>query len=740
MKETKRILALLLAVAMMLSLFACGKGAEQTASAATNSPTAAPAVTDAPAEEKEPAVTEAPASEEPTSTEEQANEEPAEEGDGELYGKPWVMSIVQGNLPSERPELKDDFYTHYAYDFLSTHQEQSGAKISEYASDLMRANLALIEDSTQSNHDLDQLRIFFGQAMDTETLQARGLAEVQPYLDRIEAVSTIEEMNELLLADDFPFSPFVDTLITVCDTRKGTVVEVFPNFALVNAKMVGGVYYQDTDDPAVEKNMYNAVKNGSTDLIIEMMASGLTIDEVEEEFKRIFTFEKMHGKYVDYAAKSTSLPFGGAAEHTKESYLTPEDLFGACSRFPMQKLLNKLGRDHSSMYIASLDWAKAFDAIWTQENLDVIKLIARYQVLKETSKYRDRTEYNRVMTSVGLPAADAVTNAYNACDEMNTFSILLSENYRKEALGEKAMERITKLTEEILSVYKELAANTKWIGESSDRVIEKLDHLTLNVLTVKSGYYDYSGLELTPTEEGGTLMGNYLKLKQYRLDQENKLIGQPAISSGSWFYLKPTMMNAFYDSSTNSINIIPGYVTSLIYTDEMSDSELLGKIGFAIAHEISHAFDFNGAQYDAYGVPNPIFTAEDVDAFVKKCDTLAAYYDKIEVAPGTMVNGTTVVTEAAADLSGMQAILLIAQRMEDLDMEQFLKSMAEVWAMTVPPQSLPNLLADTHPLNNLRINVNLQMFDAIYETFGVQEGDGMYLAPESRIVIWGPNA
>jgi len=40
----------------------------------------------------------------------------------------------------------------------------------------------------------------------------------------------------------------------------------------------------------------------------------------------------------------------------------------------------------------------------------------------------------------------------------------------------------------------------------------------------------------------------------------------------------------------------------------------------------------------------------------------------------------------------------------------------------------------------LRVNVNAQMLDPIYDVLGVAEGDGMYLAPEQRIVIWGPNA
>ena len=43
---------------------------------------------------------------------------------------------------------------------------------------------------------------------------------------------------------------------------------------------------------------------------------------------------------------------------------------------------------------------------------------------------------------------------------------------------------------------------------------------------------------------------------------------------------------------------------------------------------------------------------------------------------------------------------------------------------------------DPHPLDFLRVNVLVQQFDEFYETYGVVEGDGMYLDPEKRIKVW----
>lgn len=46
------------------------------------------------------------------------------------------------------------------------------------------------------------------------------------------------------------------------------------------------------------------------------------------------------------------------------------------------------------------------------------------------------------------------------------------------------------------------------------------------------------------------------------------------------------------------------------------------------------------------------------------------------------------------------------------------------------------LTQDEHPLNYLRANTCVQQFDEFYETFDIKEGDGMYLAPEDRVLVW----
>ncbi|MBQ9042447.1 MAG: hypothetical protein IJ111_06490 [Eggerthellaceae bacterium] len=335
MKQFKALSAMVLALAMAVVLAACGGGTSSSSSAGSSSADGASASQDASA---------------------------SSEASGELLGKPWVTSILQGNLPAQQPEAKDDLYTHYAYDYLSAHQEQPSSAMEDYAPELVATCLSAIKDSSKSGHDLDQLRIFFNQAADAETLQKTGMADVQPYLDRIDAVSSIEE---------------------------------------------------------------------------------------------------------NYSGKYSTQDFGAAAQAAREGYISLDDLCASCPNFPMKAVLDKLGKGNSPLYSSAPGWTAALDEVWKDENIDVIKEIAALKVLNETRPYRDPSVLNQMLEQSGDVVDDADTFAYKACDSMDTLAVVLANTYVSEALGANAKERLTNLSQDLVSAYKDLVDETAWVGEES---------------------------------------------------------------------------------------------------------------------------------------------------------------------------------------------------------------------------------------------------------------------------------
>lgn len=659
----------------------------------------------------------------------------SQEAPPEPFGKPWQISMLQGTLPDKAPEFKDDIYTHYNYDFLKEYQSKSYTNLVSHANEIDDAIIKAINENKLTGPAYEQLKIFMDQAKDLDTQKRIGFSEVQPYIDMIDAVDSIDKMNELLVSDRFPFTPFIISTLGLYDTRENMAVAVWPNFVFSDLTELG-TYYQETDDANKRQQWDNTLMLKAFGKMIDANLLGIEKEKMQQTVMDIIAFEKAYGKYADSNERYVTGEYGTLAQATKDSFLTLDQLCALSPKMPMKAMLAKCKKDNAEKYVvASPKWVSALNDLWTEENLETLKLVAKVKVLDETRAFRDQSKTLEMITPDAKLNPDTV--AYSAGKDLNTFAHLFAKIYVEECLGSKAKDRMVKMTKDLVSTYKEMVDKTVWLDDMSAALIqEKLDHLTLNVLEPASGYCDYAGLELTPTDKGGTLLSNYFKLKEYRYEWEAKRIGRKAVADTSWNLVTPLIPNAFYDYSTNSINICPGIITSVVYKEDMDDTELLAQLGYIVGHEISHGFDYMGSQIDAYGQPKPVLSDAALEAFLKKCKSIADYYSAVEYLPGKFINGQTVVAEAAADLSGFQSCLELLKKQGEPDYEKFFKNMTNIWAQSIGKQELEVYAVDSHPLNILRVNVNAQMFDVIYDKFGVKEGDGMYLAPEKRIVVF----
>ena len=173
-----------------------------------------------------------------------------------------------------------------------------------------------------------------------------------------------------------------------------------------------------------------------------------------------------------------------------------------------------------------------------------------------------------------------------------------------------------------------------------------------------------------------------------------------------------------------------------VYNSQMSDEEVYAKLGCIIGHEISHAFDSSGSQFDKDGNLSEWWTEEDRTEFNKRNQKMADYYNSMHPWEGQDLYGDIMTGEACADMAGMKAVLLAVSEKEDFDYDKFFTFYANVW---LSKDTLPiayHRINDVHPLPYLRINTTLQQYDEFLDFYGITEGDGMYLAPEDRVNIW----
>ncbi len=320
--------------------------------------------------------------------------------------------------------------------------------------------------------------------------------------------------------------------------------------------------------------------------------------------------------------------------------------------------------------------------------------------------------------------------AYNLASGM--YSDPVGIYYGEKYFGEEAKKDITEIVYQIIDTYKERIKTNEILGEET----RAKAILKLSTMGVKMGYPDkaraiYEKLVFN-TED--SLFDIVLSLKAIReLDSYSKL-NQPT-EPENWA-MPGHMVNACYDPFVNDITFPAAILQAPFYSLKQTRSENLGGIGSVIGHEISHAFDSNGAKCDENGNINDWWTADDFKRFEEKVQQMIEQFDGIEL-PSGKVNGAFIVSENMADNGGMAVTLDIMSRTNGASYEEYFCNWARIWCQKARPEYAQMLLAvDVHGPCVLRANMPPRNFEEWYSAFNVQETDKMYIAPDKRIIIW----
>ena len=304
--------------------------------------------------------------------------------------------------------------------------------------------------------------------------------------------------------------------------------------------------------------------------------------------------------------------------------------------------------------------------------------------------------------------------------------------YGEKYFGEEAKKDIIEIVKQIVATYQKRIANNDILEQATkDKAILKLSKMGL-----KMGYPDrvedlYDKLVY---DESKSLFDIVTALRKIRMEDNFAKLNQE-VDRTHWA-MPGHMVNACYDPFVNDITFPAAILQAPFYSIHQTRSENLGGIGAVIGHEISHAFDSNGAKCDELGNLNNWWTKADERKFNKKVNAMIKQFDGIELPWGT-VNGKFTVSENIADNGGMAVTLDIMSNSEDVSFEEYFTNWAKVWCQKAKPEYQALLLqVDVHGPGYLRCNMPPRNFPEWYATFNVKKSDGMYLAPSKRVVIW----
>lgn len=324
----------------------------------------------------------------------------------------------------------------------------------------------------------------------------------------------------------------------------------------------------------------------------------------------------------------------------------------------------------------------------------------------------------------------------------------IGQLYVAEYFPESSKEQMLELVNNLKKALGKHIINLPWMSDETKlKAIEKL-----LAFTVKIGYpdkwKDYSAMEIDPAL---SYYENVHNAGMWHQKETYAKWGKP-VDKSEWG-MTPQTVNAYYNPLANEIVFPAAILQAPFFNPEASDAENYGGIGVVIGHEMSHGFDDQGCNFDAKGNMTNWWTAEDAQAFQTLTKGLADQFDKIEILPGLMANGSYTLGENIGDQGGLRVshtAFLDSQKAKGVDVnsedakidgftpeQAFYLNYANIWATNMRDAEKRNLtIGDVHSLAENRVNVTLRNITPFLKAFGIKPGDKLYLSPEEQVIIW----
>ncbi len=559
-------------------------------------------------------------------------------------------------------------------------------------------------------------------ARDFKRRDEDGAKPIQADLALLEGIRDFADFN--LKAPDLfkaafalPFSFDVDA------DMKNTKINVLQFFG-------SSIFLPDTTTYKTDaaKKLLDVLKKQSIELL---KMAGLSAGQAEEYVDDAMKFDdkvskvvKSSEEWADYPAMYNPMPIS--------------DFEKKITNFKMDYFLKEaLGEVPDRVIVAEPRYLDHFDELINEDNFDEIKGWMIVKFINGVASYlsQDFREASFPFSQAlsGQPELQSQEKqAYHLANGI--FSEVVGVYYGKTYFGEDAKKDVLSMIHKMLDVYEERIKNNDWLSEETKhKAIVKL-----RALILKIGYPDkieeiYDRLHVTPASEGGSLYSNAraaeIEQVKYNVEKLHKPVDRTV-------WLMPgNLVNACYDPQRNDLTFPAAILQAPFYDLKQDRAENFGGIGTVIAHEVSHAFDNNGAQFDEYGNMKNWWTDADYTEFKKRTQAEIDLFDGIKYGPVTL-NGKQIVSENIADQGGLTAAVQ-ANKGENGDMKKLFENFARVWANKQLTESIKTQVSvDVHAPGPERANVQSQCQEEFYKAFDVKEGDGMWLDPEKRVVIW----
>lgn len=635
--------------------------------------------------------------------------------------------------------VQDDFYNAVNKEWLLSTKLQDGyisygtfeevcGKVND---DILTIILDIQKNKEKYNKNDDEIKVLnlYNNYLNVQKRNELGVKPIKKYINMVNEIESIEKLKDILGNNEFSyFQPLIN--LGVGPDYKDSNINVL-YVSRSNLGLGNSFYYKDNSENG--KKIKDAYINYLTKLHVlygeseeEAKNNAQTFYNIEKNIAQMIPSYEEEAKDEDRVLKSYNV-------------YTVKELDKLVPNINFSNLLINLNINKANKVIVeNPEELRLVNSFITEKNIENMKSYLKTSILLNTDslltmQHREACdELRRIFYGVEPTDLNEGCGVKFISCQLNE---IISKLYVNKYFDKESKDDVENMSKEIIKNFEKRLKNNTWMSKSTKKkALSKLEHVN-----VKIGYpeewNDYSDIEVKSYDEGGSLVDNAMSIYMSQSKRQFLKLDKP-VNKSEW-NMGACAVNAYYNALNNEIVFPAGILQSPFYDKNASKEKNLGGIGAVIGHELTHAFDNTGAQFDENGKLKNWWNENDYEEFISRSKKIVDYYSNIEMNDGKHINGFLTVGENISDLGGIACVLDIAKKIENPDLKALFENYATIWREVSTKELKEYLLNnDSHAPKKVRVNVVLSQFEDFYETYNIKEGDEMYVKPEERVGIW----
>jgi len=417
----------------------------------------------------------------------------------------------------------------------------------------------------------------------------------------------------------------------------------------------------------------------------------------------------------------------------------------AAGRFDWDRYFAEAGLPRADLNVAEPAFLERLDRELESTPVEVWKAYLTWHLLESAAPWLARpfAEESFAFKDKYLGGAREMKPRAARCLE-STEALLgepLGRKYAERYFPPAAKSKVQEMVRGLRAVLQEEVGGLTWMAPTTRQ--EMLAKLA--AYDVKVGYPDSWADTSSLVIRRDAFWANVAAARKFGVDTDRRRVGQ-RVSRQIWA-LPPSSPDAYIDVQLNLMVLPAGFLQAPAFDLAATDAANYGAIGIGVAHDLTHAIDALGADFDATGQPRNWWTEPDRQAFQQLGQCVADQYEGYFIEPGVHHQGKRVLGEAIGDQAGVRVAYLALERsmqrhpvpvIDGFSPEQqfFIawgqyRGAAE--SMDVQRQMVK---ADSHAISRYRVIGPLSNAPEFQQAFACQAGSAMVRPPERRCAVW----